>query len=391
MKKVLLTLIAVADCMFAVVAGVRAAERVAVPAGPDGLAPQLSAGAGGILLSWLQPEGDGHRLRFSSWQGDGWSAARTAAAGERWFVNWADRPSVVAVDDGFWFAHWLVRRPAGGYAYDIRVATSRDGGSTWSDGIATHRDDTDTEHGFLSTWPEAGGLGLAWLDGRRMADGGGMTLRAATLTADGQLAGRAELDGLTCDCCETASARSADGPLVVYRDRTPDEIRDIAIVRGSGNGWSAGELVAEDGWEIAGCPVNGPAVAVRGPEVTVAWFTAANDVPRVRLARSARADGGFSTAVDVVAGDTAGRTGLVVLEDGSAVVSSVDRNSAGTMVLALRRVGPDDAVGPALTVASGLPRFGVPQLVRDGETLVLAWPESGGIASAMLPVSALPR
>ena len=41
-----------------------------------------------------------------------------------------------------------------------------------------------------------------------------------------------------------------------------------------------------DGWHMEGCPVNGPSIAADGDDVVLGWFTAANDEPRVQLARS---------------------------------------------------------------------------------------------------------
>jgi hypothetical protein len=51
--------------------------------------------------------------------------------------------------------------------------------------------------------------------------------------------------------------------------------------------------VHSDNWKIDACPVNGPAIAATGRRVAVAWFTAANDTARVKLAFSsaARASG----------------------------------------------------------------------------------------------------
>ena len=67
---------------------------------------------------------------------------------------------------------------------------------------------------------------------------------------------------------------TAEGPVVVYRDRSEaeKEIRDISIVRLKGKKWSAPRPVFQDGWRLNGCPVNGPAVAAAGRRVAVAWF-----------------------------------------------------------------------------------------------------------------------
>ena len=50
---------------------------------------------------------------------------------------------------------------------------------------------------------------------------------------------------------------TADGPVVVYRDRSEQEIRDISIVRLHDGKWSQPSSVFEDNWKINGCPVNG--------------------------------------------------------------------------------------------------------------------------------------
>ena len=44
---------------------------------------------------------------------------------------------------------------------------------------------------------------------------------------------RAVLDARACDCCQTDAAMTSAGPVVVYRNRTEEEIRDIYIARGT--------------------------------------------------------------------------------------------------------------------------------------------------------------
>ena len=57
-----------------------------------------------------------------------------------------------------------------------------------------------------------------------------MTLRSAVLDWHGRIAEAHELDALTCSCCQTDSARVGKRTLVVYRDRSDDQVRDIALV-----------------------------------------------------------------------------------------------------------------------------------------------------------------
>ena len=127
------------------------------PAAGDSREPELNATPDGrIILSWVEKvDARRYALRTSTRDGNGWSPAQTVAEGENWFVNWADFPSVVALDDGSLAAHWLVKNGSGTYAYDVNIARSKDGGKSWSKAIVPHLDNTQTEHGFVSLIPLA--------------------------------------------------------------------------------------------------------------------------------------------------------------------------------------------------------------------------------------------
>ncbi|HEU4515755.1 MAG TPA: sialidase family protein [Steroidobacteraceae bacterium] len=371
------------------------------PAKDGSLAPNLFATAEGrVLMSWIDRlPGERHALRFAVWEGQRWSDPQLVAEGAEWFVNWADFPSIVALPDGSLAAHWLVKSAAATYAYDVRIARSIDGGASWSAPIVPHRDGTPTEHGFVSLFPARnGGLGAAWLDGRETiaagtADGeagGAMTLRFATVAADGRLGDETLLDARVCDCCQTSAAITSEGPLIVYRDRSSAELRDVAVLRLRDGAWTDPQELAGDGWQIHGCPVNGPAVAADVRRVAVAWFTAANDDPRVKVAFSADAGASFGMPIPVDDGRPLGRVDTVLLDDGSAIVSWVESSPEGSS-LRLRRIRPDGQRGAAVVVvAAGEPLAnGFPQMVRAGGQLVLAW-TAGRIRTAVLPIPATP-
>ena len=93
------------------------------------------------------------------------------------------------------------------------------------------------------------------------------TLRAAVMDAQGQFTERQQVDALVCDCCQTAAVMTLDGPLVIYRDRTETERRDIASSRRLQGNWTVSQPVGVDGWQINGCPVNGPALVARENDV----------------------------------------------------------------------------------------------------------------------------
>ena len=205
-----------------------------------------------------------------------------------------------------------------------------------------------------------------------------MTLRAALLDRDGKQA-EWPLDESTCDCCQTDAALAAGGTVLVYRDRAEGEVRDIAIVRQLGRGadarWSAPALVHADGWFMPACPVNGPAVAARGDQVWVAWYTAANDVPRVKLAQSS--DGGASFGPPRVLAEGNDAHGRVDVQPaiGGAWVSWVEEGEAG-QTLQLAWVDAAGTVTPPVTVAAIAARgraSGFPRMALLEDVLHLAW------------------
>jgi hypothetical protein len=267
-------------------------ERAAAPpaiefAGiPGSSAPNLARAADGTaVLTWLEPvEGRRHALRVARRAEGRWSAPRTIAESDSFFVNWADFPSLVGLGDGAWIAHWLARVPGGVYAYHVRLAVSRDQGATWSPPIVAHADASAQEHGFVALvpWDDTTAAAL-WLDGRemRLADAaaeaeGDMTLRFRTVTSSGTLGPEALLDARTCECCQTALARTATGLVAAYRDRSPEEIRDIHVVRYAGGQWTAGTTRGV------------PSTVRRSPRRATRWRSPGTRRPATRRACSRR-------------------------------------------------------------------------------------------------------
>ncbi len=354
------------------------------PAGPRSSEVHLATGADGtVVMSWLGTDGPHAALRYSVLEGGSWQPARTVSEGNNWFINWADFPSVEPISDDLWAAHWLVKRDGGTYAYDVAVALSQDRGQSWSEPFTPHRDGTPTEHGFVTLFPWRSGVGAVWLDGRNTLEdhGGGMTLRAAVIRADKTLTDEHMIDELVCDCCQTDVALGPEGPVAVYRDRDLEEIRDISVVLGIDGGWQAPLTLPGDNWYIPGCPVNGPAVAVDGAKVAVAWFTAtAERATRVKVAFSS--DGGrtFDPAILVDGQRPMGRVDVVMLDNGDAVVSWLRRSGDGKAELSVRRVSRSGMLGATQVVtetAASRPA-GFPQMVVAGNHLLFAWTDTLG-------------
>jgi hypothetical protein len=363
------------------------------------LAPRLAAGPGGsVVLSWLEPDGEDHLLKFAAWTGEGWGPAGTVARGADWAVSQADLPAVVPIDGATWVAHWLVTSPAGFFAYDIAVARSADGGRSWSAPVLLNDDGTPTEHGFVSWFAWAGAIGAIWLDGRNLAaeptdeepaaSPVGTSLRFARLGFNGGVLEQGVIDELVCDCCHTGAAVSAAGPVVTYRDRTPEERRDVVVRQHVDGAWSEVVELGPDDWIIEGCPVNGPAAAALGEDVAVAWFTAPQNRPKVRLARSSDGGATFRPAVDLDGAGAFGHVGVALLDRDTAAASWWRMGAPGSIDLVVQTVGSDGEPGARMTVGSAVAArpADVPQLAAAGRRLLLAWTDAnaGSIRTASL-------
>jgi hypothetical protein len=354
------------------------------------LAPRLAQAQELTTLSWLEPTADGaHALRLATLRFDTQRPAnpssgelapwpRPAVESSALFVNWADTPGVMPLGPEVAIAHWLECPGTDPHVYDLRAARTDDGGASWRDLGHLHRDGAPAEHGFASLVPGPTGLTAFWLDGRQRSGGHGHGSSGATALYTAHLsdAVRQELllDESVCDCCPTAAVATADGPLVAYRDRVlGSERRDINLVRWLGDRWSDPQPVCPDGWELPGCPVNGPALAARGAEVVLAWFSGA-DGPRLRLARSIDGGESFELAGDPGAGLlTHGRPALAF--DGSGGLWLVQLAEAagrggwfGTYYPAT-----GEALGPTLLVETRITRSaGMPALVASPDGVWLA-------------------
>ena len=361
------------------------------PTDGDSREPELTPTQnGGVILSWVEKINEKrYALKAAVLGSNGWGETRIVSEGENWFVNWADFPSVIAVDNDMLAAHWLVKSGPGTYAYDVNISTSTDGGRTWSKPFVPHRDNTQTEHGFVSLIPIPNGrFGAIWLDGRNMEnmrqteehapDSANMTLRYAAFDSAGNVLNEAQLDDRVCECCQTSAAVTSDGPIAVYRDRSATEVRDIYIVRQVNGSWTSPRPVFADNWQINGCPVNGPSVAADGFRVAVAWFSSVKDEPRVKIAFSQDAGATFGPPIQVDDGKNVGRVDTLLLPDGSALVVWLAGDVAGGEIKA-RRVRADGSIGPAAVIAkTDVSRSsGFPRLARRGNEVHFAWTEFG--------------
>ena len=357
------------------------------PAADASAQPQMTVSSRGVLLSWIERGGEAATLKFAERTAAGWSQPRTAASGDNWFVNWADVPSVLRLDDGSLAAHWLQKSGNDTDAYDVRLAYSKDEGRTWSASFTPHHDGSKQEHGFASLFQMPGaGLGLVWLDGRGMGsaeghDGhggaaGAMSVRFGAFDTNWKQSAEQAVDLRVCECCPTAAAMTSEGPIVAFRDRTEDEIRDIYVSRLERGSWSQPAAVHHDGWKIAACPVNGPMLSARGREVAIAWFTATGDVGHAYAAFSSDAGRTFGAPIRLDDTSAIGRVDIELMEDHSAVATWIEFRDQRSQ-FSVRRVQAtgEKSAASVVTAIDSSRASGYPRLARAGNELVFAWTE----------------
>ncbi|MFZ5971363.1 MAG: exo-alpha-sialidase [Bacteroidota bacterium] len=335
-----------------------------------------------VYLSWIEKKEKQSTFKLASLDRGKWTTPVTIASGNSWFVNWADYPMMARNESGF-IAHFLDRSADGKFTYDVKFTTSESINTTWANPKILHDDGKQAEHGFVSLVPYDDKFFVTWLDGRNTVMAGmenmdhdhhgEMSLRAAVLDANGNKLHEWELDRRTCDCCQTSAAITSSGPVVIYRDRSDEEIRDMSIVRLVNGEWTPPKSINSDHWKIAGCPVNGPRVSAIGNTLTTAWFTMASDTAKVNVIFSH--DGGetFGKAIRVDEGSPIGRVDIVLLDEQTAVVSWME----GTEIKAVKVRSDGVKEQSVIIAASSESRSsGFPQMTRSGDKLIFAWTDS---------------
>jgi hypothetical protein len=196
----------------------------------------------------------------------------------------------------------------------------------------------------------------------------------ADVSAEGAISGETELDDSTCDCCQTSAAMTQNGPVVVYRNRSEQEVRDISIVRWANGTWTAPKTVHDDRWTIKGCPVNGPKAAALGNSLVVSWFTAANESPMVKIAFSDDGGAHFDAPITVSDGHTMGRVDVLMLDGATAIVSWMEAigDQAEIKALKIDRSGKGHEVR-TIAKTAGSRKIGFPQMELVGGRIYFAW------------------
>jgi hypothetical protein len=132
--------------------------------------------------------------------------------------------------------------------------------------------------------------------------------------------------------------------------------------------------VFDDGWKIPGCPVNGPKIVSNKKNIAVAWFTAANDTPKVNLSFSLNGGAHFETPIQISNAAAIGRVDVLFLNPKEVLVSYMEKDEKGTF-LKSKKVALDGTISDAFVISEigGSRSTGVPQLEIFKNEVYAVW------------------
>ncbi|MBV1922716.1 MAG: hypothetical protein KUG68_01675, partial [Flavobacteriaceae bacterium] len=310
-------------------------EELISPAQGNSSLPKLYSNGKEIFLSWVEKKDSISSLQYSVLKNDTWSSSEEIINGKDWFVNWADFPAITE-NDGNILTNFLQKSADGTYTYDVKLNLFSSETKTWNNNILLNTDGTKSEHGFVSMLPfKNDSFFVTWLDGRTTVnverENAQMTLRSAIVNKKGEILEDILMDERVCDCCQTSAAITNNGPIVVYRDRSSEEVRDISIVRFENGDWTKPQAIYEDQWVMPGCPVNGPSVDALGDNLAVAWFTAENDNPRVQAIFSEDNGKTFGLPIRIDSGNAIGRVDVTMISENKAIICWMEPQGNDTL------------------------------------------------------------
>ena len=356
-------------------------EEIPFLYGDNNAQPNLVSSNGTLSLSWVSSKKENKAsLHFSQFKKGKWIKPQTIANGSDWFVNWADFPAHAINEDLIITSH-LKKSASGIYTYDVILNLKKLSGEKIKENFLLNTDGVKAEHGFVSIIPNNNkGFFITWLDGRntveKKLDGHHkpMTIRFAEITNKGDVINESELDAAVCDCCQTSIGMTNNGPIIVYRDRSEKEVRDIYTIRNMNGVWEEPNPLHNDGWIINGCPVNGPKVAVNSTNLAIAWFTVVNNNPLVNVSFSKTNGDSFGTPFKLNDHDAIGRVDVAFLNNEEVIVSYMEVDDIGTY-LRIKKVSVNGKVSKPITISKidGGRNTGVPQLEVINNEIFIVW------------------
>jgi hypothetical protein len=387
-------LLSLLSCL-AVIAGLFAAEKSAPPpikiepldspSEASATAPTLArAPDGSVWLVWIESVPGGATVRSASLNPTTlrWSAAQRVATGPRILDVDTAHPALAVARGGRVTVAWTEGSAASPETESIFLSSSIDAGLTWTAPTPLTTESKANSLPVLTTLAD-GRVLAAWLDRRGRTTGDHDTRLYARIV--GEPAGHDVLiEARVSEKSPPALVSFPDGSaLLSYRTLGDGTVRDINVVRYRLGRWENDHNLSRDEWRSPHCPASGPQLAVSGGRVAAAWFTAAEDRPRLRISSSPDAGSRFLMPLSVDFGHPLGRPAVAMLHDGAIVTLWVEGESSQAKGppagLWLRRATPDYSLDPPVLVMAestdrlrGQPRLAIVRDFAGGNSDVVA-------------------
>jgi hypothetical protein len=390
--------------------------RVSVE-GTDAAEPAVASGRDGTAyVAWVEHRGKEADVLLARVGADGRPQGTPARVNTEAGTATAwrgDPPTVAAAPDGTLYVGWTARAAAtgghtttggqavkggqaaatGAHGNELYLSASHDEGRTFAPPVKVNDDREPAIHGMhsLAVAPD-GRVHVAWLDERNtarpqpsaIAEGHHMESNREVFAAYSIDGGRTFSPNRrvavdACPCCKTTLAPGAEGRLYVgWRQVLPGDFRHIAVAASADGGqtFAPAVIVSDDRWQIAGCPVSGPALAVAADgALRVLWYSE-GAAGETGLYWSESRDGGLSfTPRRPFAKNGARGTPVLTGDERRGLVAVWEGGGDATRPLAAR-LSEAGEVGDAAATAEGgqLPAANV----AGGQLFVAYVKEAGG-------------
>lgn len=264
--------------------------------------PQVAVRASGDLFL-LRVDGQNLWLQTSSDGGDSFDeGVRVNDAGD--VTSHAEStPQMIVRSMHEFYCLWESRDKQGHAS--LRLARSMDWGKSFSNSIPVDPSSTATQSFYSMAEGPDGTLFVVWLDGRDREKDKPETFsvyvaRSLDHGKSFEKSRRVALDA--CPCCRPAvAAGSGKDVYISWRGVFDHDVRDMLVAssRDEGISFSAGTRVAQDDWQINGCPHAGDTMTVLNGRLFVSWHTVRGDQSRLFFAWSDDHGAHFSHPADV--------------------------------------------------------------------------------------------
>lgn len=174
----------------------------------------------------------------------------------------------------------------------LRLASSVDWGMSFGKSVPIDPSGMASQSFYTLAVAPDGVIYVAWLDGRDRDQNkqGSSALYLAKSTNRGQSFQKSVRVALNvCPCCRPSITFGENKTVHIgWRGVLDNDIRDIFVATSTDGGatFCSSTRVAEDNWQINGCPHSGPSLATLGSRLFAAWRTVSGNRSHVYIAWS---------------------------------------------------------------------------------------------------------